>query len=202
MSDSKKFWDRQAKRFSESGNNESKKLIEKSKDYLTSQMTLLDFACGTGQSSVLFSEHVNQVVGLDYSEEMIKLASNNHFENIDFVQGTLDHESLKDSSFDVVSAFNILHLVEDIDETIAKISTLIKPNGFFISNTPCIGEKKTMWVKIITALSRIKLFPQVFPLKSDELITKLIKYGFTCECVDIKGDKIKNVFLIMKKENH
>jgi len=78
------------------------------------------------------------------------------FENVDFKEATIFDERLKKESFDVIMAFNILHYLEDTQEVMERINELLKPGGFFISSTECMGEEKK--------LSRILTFSALFVL--------------------------------------
>ena len=42
--------------------------------------TVLDLACGTGSMSIPFMKKGYNIIGLDYSEEMLEIASNRLFE--------------------------------------------------------------------------------------------------------------------------
>ena len=53
-------------------------------------------------------------------------------ENIDFAQATLFDERFERGFFDVVLAFNILHLLKHNQQAIGRITELLKPGGLFI----------------------------------------------------------------------
>ena len=36
--------------------------------------------------------------------------------------------------------FNLLHLVRDLDATLAQVHQVLKPGGLFISKTPCLAQ--------------------------------------------------------------
>jgi hypothetical protein len=61
----------------------------------------------------------------------------------------------------VILAFNILHLLEDTAKIMQRINDLLQPGGYFISDTPCLGEKRSP-LGIVTALiSKLPLLPYV-----------------------------------------
>lgn len=148
MNKSEKFWDRTAKNFD---NGESRfepihvKTIENSKKYLNENDTVLDYGCATGTKAFALAGHVKKIQSIDISSKMIEGAKSRaveqNIENVDFLHATLFDERLGDESFDVVLAFNILHLLEDQKQALQRISNLLKPGGLFISNTPCLKEK-------------------------------------------------------------
>ena len=200
MSKGIKFWDKQAEKFNKSGDKESRKLVERSIPYLTSETKLLDFACGTGQSTNLFAELVDHATGIDYSEQMIRLASENKKDNTSFLTGSLDHKALEMASFDVVVAFNVLHLIDDVTHISTQIFDLLKPGGFFISYSACVPKKNTIMVKMIKLFSKLGLFPSFYPLTSTRLLNQLMKVGFDKERTEIDLGKIENNFIVLKKE--
>lgn len=200
MKDSKIFWNKQAKKFSESGNETSQKLVKRSKPYLSETCKLLDFACGTGQSTALYADLVSEAIGIDYSHEMIALASNKSKKNLHFLTGSLDHPSLTEGSFDVVTAFNVLHLMKNLDEVLIHIHRLLKPGGYFISYTPCKSEKSTLLVNLIILLGKMGFMPQVYPLTIEQLKNKMHSSGLTPLVTTTEGKGFANVFLVIQKE--
>ena len=44
-------------------------------------------------------------------------------------------------SFDVVLAYNVLHVVEDAESVAARIEEILKDGGRFVSVTPCMQEQ-------------------------------------------------------------
>jgi ubiquinone/menaquinone biosynthesis C-methylase UbiE len=200
MSKEKNFWNREAMRFSKSGNQESIKLVQRSIPYINADDRLLDFACGTGQSTLLFSDTAKEAIGLDYSEEMIEYAKLNENPKVSFYCGSFNHPILQAESFDVIVAFNVLHLVKDLDKIQGMFYQALKPGGYFISYTPCLSNTKSLWVRLIELLSKLNLFPQVFPLRSKELIQQLKNKHFTLIHESREGQKIQNLFLVLRKE--
>ena len=58
--------------------------------------------------------------------------------NINFEKATIFDINEK---YDVVLAFNLLHLLEDPERVIQKIDEILKQGGRFISTTPCMKEQ-------------------------------------------------------------
>lgn len=146
-SKSTRFWDKLAPKF----DNYEKKdqetyslLIEKTRKYLEKDQTVLDFGCGTGLVSNEIAQDAGQVTAIDISSKMIELAkakaSSRGIQNIAFLQAGIDDGTLTEKTFDVVIAAYILHLLDDLDSTLARIHCLLKPGGLFITTTPCLGD--------------------------------------------------------------
>ena len=47
---------------------------------------------------------------------------------------------MKNSTFDIVLGFYIIHLLDDPQIVLQRIKQLLKPGGLFISTTPCLGQ--------------------------------------------------------------
>jgi 2-polyprenyl-3-methyl-5-hydroxy-6-metoxy-1,4-benzoquinol methylase len=206
MSKSEKFWDRTARSYE---NKEIKweqiynKAVEQTKKYLNDDHTLLDFACGAGVITAQLAEHVKQIYAIDISAKMIeaakRIADDRKVENIDFIKTTIFDERYEKESFDAITAFNILHLLEDPDEIISRIIYLLKPGGLFISETPCLSEKSSFVGVFLKFLSKLRIVPYLNPLKFSDLERLHLTKKF--EIVEAKDleQKQTNYFIVAKK---
>lgn len=133
--------------------------LKKTKKYLNPDDVVLDFGCGTGNQSLGVAGDVKEVYGIDMSSKMIEIAKiklkQDKNQNVHFTQTTLFDERLKKESFDVILAFNILHYLEDAKEVIKRINELLKPEGYFISSTECIGEEEKRKFSRFVSLSAL-----------------------------------------------
>lgn len=68
------------------------------------QDRLLDLCCGNGLLTARFAEHCQEVVGVDFSEPMIRLAREHHCSsNIEYVEGSvLELDRCLDRTFDKI----------------------------------------------------------------------------------------------------
>jgi 2-polyprenyl-3-methyl-5-hydroxy-6-metoxy-1,4-benzoquinol methylase len=176
-----KIFDRVAKNYEQTEENRFKSInirtLENTKKYLKGSDIILDYGCATGTKALELAGNVKMIYGIDISSKMIEIAKRRAVErnikNIDFAQTTLFDERLKSESFDVIMVFNILHLLEDNQQVMQRISELLKPGGFFISITTCLGEKKTFLLRLqflpFILLSKTRLFPSIKRFKFREL---------------------------------
>jgi 2-polyprenyl-3-methyl-5-hydroxy-6-metoxy-1,4-benzoquinol methylase len=172
---SEKFWDRVAKSSDEQDDELDEtylKILESTKKHLHVDDIVLDYACGTGIITNEIAGDVKEIHAIDISSKMIEVAKRrageHNFENVHFAQTTIFDERYNNESFNVILAFNILHLLEDAHPVVHRINELIKPGGLFISTTPCLGEKKVLGI-FLSILSKIRIFPYLKRLKIPEL---------------------------------
>jgi SAM-dependent methyltransferase len=95
----------------------------------------LDVGCGTGS----FLNDVQaftgcQVYGVDISKTAAKTAKESY--GLDILTGTIFESSFANGYFDVITAWSYLEHVNDPIQVMLKISSLLKPGGCLIMNTP------------------------------------------------------------------
>jgi len=165
---SEKFWDMISNDFDKQAKDEKSEknhisTIENTKKYLSASDIVLDYGCATGTVAIEIADKVKKIHGIDISSKMIDAAKRKagecKIENIDFTQSSIFDERHKKGSFDVVLAFNILHLLEDTSKVVQRINGLLKPEGLIISVTACMGEKKTLLSIFLFALVKIGIIP-------------------------------------------
>ncbi len=205
MNKSEKFWDRMAKyldRVEKKDEQINIKIIEKTRNRLKISDTVLDYGCGTGTAAIKIAGSVTTVNGIDISSKMIEAAKGKTVErkvkNIDFAQTTIFDEKFKKGSFDVISCFNLLHLVDDKPNVMRRIIELLKPGGMMISATPCI--KGTFLGVMLSLLSKIGLTPPITLFKISELEDLMTDGNFEIvetECLDKSGQQY---FIVAKKK--
>ena len=179
MNISAMFWDRLANNFDEQEGQYKHthlKTVENVTKYLNANDLVLDYGCATGKTACEIAGQVKEVRGIDFSSKMIAAAKRNAAErkiqNTDFTQATIFDQRLKQESFDVILAFGILHLLKDPSQAIQRINKLLKPGGWFVSSTACMGDDETIPTVINNILfipSRIGIFPYLRFLKISEL---------------------------------
>lgn len=99
---------------------------------------LLDVPVGTAvftYEKYLRMTDVAQIVGLDYSEEMIEISKRRFADALPpflrFVQGDVGNLPFDDESFDAVLSMNGFQAFPDKSRAIREIYRVLKPNGLF-----------------------------------------------------------------------
>lgn len=101
-----------------------------------SQLTCLTIGCGTGETEEHFSKYFKKVVGIDYSEPMIKKAKSKNIANTHFRHMDASQIKFEKSSFDIVVTFNMFHHVHSLDvlkKILKETNRVLKKNGVFIN---------------------------------------------------------------------
>ncbi len=206
MKDSKEFWDKSAEKYVKSPIKDKstyEKKLAITQERINSSSKVLEFGCGSGATSMFHAPNVEHIVATDISSKMIELAqqkaSEAGIENIRFLVGTLDDLDLSPSSFDAVLGLNVLHLIDDVDEAINQVYTLLNEEGVFVSSTSLIGEVNLFFQWLISFMQIFGLAPYVNRLTRKELINKLESGGFSIESEWASSHE--SIFIVAKKIN-
>ena len=120
MSNSAKFWDNIAEKYSKDPIADEaayQKKLQVTQEYFKPDMEVLEFGCGTGGTAIIHAPYVKHIRAIDFSSNMIEIARRKaeieNIKNITFEQSTIDELNLDHSSLDVVLGMSILHLLDD-----------------------------------------------------------------------------------------
>ena len=186
MNKSKKFWDNASKNYDKTEERFEyihHKSRENTKKHLESSNVVLDYGCGTGTTACEIANDVKEIYAIDISSKMIEIskgkAAEYNIENVTFAEGDIFDEKLKKESFDRILAFNMLHTIANPENAVQRINELLKPDGLFISITPCLGNKMSflvgLQIRLVQIMCKIGIIPvPIRRIKSsdlDELIT-------------------------------
>jgi len=90
---------------------------------------MLDVCCGSGVVGDAFRGKVGEMVGLDITPEMVKLAAH----RLDRVHlGTVYDLPFQDGEFDIVVNREVLHLLPRPEQPLAEIHRVLRPGGQFV----------------------------------------------------------------------
>jgi 2-polyprenyl-3-methyl-5-hydroxy-6-metoxy-1,4-benzoquinol methylase len=203
------FWHMNAKNMDSFAENEGLKKLEarrneKLEKYLPGSDRILDYGCGTGTLSLRFAGRVKDIDGIDFAAGMIEIAQRKaaeaKVENARFMQATIFDPRLEKGSYDAVLSWGILHLVDDRNLVVKRISELLKQAGLVVSATECMAEKKTPITSLLSFLMKIGIFPislKFFTVA--ELEESFTGAGFQIIEKEIMGDNPVSCFIAAKK---
>ena len=100
--------------------------------------TVLDLGSGAGGDVLISARRVGptgRAIGLDMTDEMLELARTNaahaDLENVEFLQGDIEHLPLQDASVDVVISNCVINLAGDKDQVLLEAARVLRPGGRF-----------------------------------------------------------------------
>jgi 2-polyprenyl-3-methyl-5-hydroxy-6-metoxy-1,4-benzoquinol methylase len=204
---SEKFWDKQAKDFAD---QEQHTQLSENKDFITTLKylniddTVMDYGCATGIISNAIADRVKGIHAIDISSKMIEIAKikarERNIENIHYAQGTIFDERYQKESFNLILAFRILHMLEDIQVVMHRINELLKPGGTFISVSACMGDNKTLLSILVVLASKMRIVPQHINLfKLPELQGIITSGGFQIVEYEKMDDKVPHYCIVARK---
>ena len=94
-----------------------------------------DLGCGTGSISLLLADAGYDVVGADFSRQMVERAHAKAREadaRVRLVQADVESVPLRPGSFDVVLCRHAVWAVRDIDAALGTWARLLRPDGMFV----------------------------------------------------------------------
>lgn len=149
MTSAATFWDKVAPKYATSKISDPdgyRATLERTIAHLAPTDHVLEIGCGTSSTALELAGHVSHITATDISPAMIEIGREKAAEasvgNITLIAGEADSPTVfANGPFDKVLALNVLHLLENQPEVLAKLHANMKPGGLFISKTACLGEK-------------------------------------------------------------
>ena len=204
-----RFWNRVARKYAAepiadmAGYEAS---LQRTRGLLSTEHDVLEIGCGTGTTALRLATSTGRLLATDISAEMITIAkeklASQPIPQLSFALADADVPMFPTAAFDRVLAFNLLHLVTDLDQTLAVAALALRPGGLFISKTPCLAEMNPLIPRLALALMQaIGKAPHVQCLNEAQLRAALTRQGFQIVSVERHGTKKKDfrVFIIASK---
>lgn len=104
--------------------------------------TVLDAGCGTGYLTRQLHERGAHAIGVDLSEEMIRIARS-HYPDVDFrVDSTSELATIDDASVDLLASNYVLMDAPDLDGAVRAFHRVLKPGGAAVAvfSHPCFPQ--------------------------------------------------------------
>ena len=97
----------------------------------------LEIGFGSGIFIKKYMSHVSKIAGIDYSEDMVKLASDINRKLVEsgkaeFKQGYASSLPWADNEFTVVAAIEVFFFLNETEKTLKEIFRILKPGGRLI----------------------------------------------------------------------
>jgi len=187
------FWNKRARKYDAKlykGPNYAARL-ERAATAFGDNANVLDVGCATGEITLDLAQHASLILGIDHAPNMTDAGNakahernidNARFEPIDATDPTL-----AEGSFDAITNYSLLHLVDDAPKTLARFHDLLKPAGHLLTEAPVLGDWNPFWRILIKLVVTLRIFPKIHALKLADLEAMITAAGF-----DILESKVHN----------
>ncbi|MFD1341922.1 class I SAM-dependent methyltransferase [Litorisediminicola beolgyonensis] len=129
--------------------------------HLTPADRVLELGAGTGSTALRLAPLVASYTATDASAGMVEIAETKRRDagqaNLTIHRAEIDAAHHGGAPYDVVMAFNLLHLVPDLDVALAEIAEMLPSGGRFITKTPCLRETVMMRVMTRTLVPAMRM---------------------------------------------
>lgn len=204
-----RFWDRIARKYASDPIADLpgyEATLQRVQGLLSTRHDVLEIGCGTGSTALRLAPHTRRLLATDVSAEMIAIAREKlaaqPMRQLGFAVADADAPVFGQGSWDAVLAFNLLHLVDDLDHAIDVAAQALRPGGLFISKTACINEMNPLVPRLALPVMRaIGKAPHVLCFTGEELAAAIARHGFVIEAVERHGTRGKDirVFIVARK---
>lgn len=204
-----RFWDRIARKYAADPIADMpgyEATLRRVQGLLTAEMNVLEIGCGTGSTALRLAPFTRRLLATDVSAGMIAIAREKlaaePVPQLAFALADADAPAIGPGEYDAVLAFNLLHLVSDLDQALAQAVQALKPGGRLISKTACVAEMNPLirWLAI-PVMQAIGKAPHVLLFDADTLQAAMVRQGLVIEAVERHGTKGKDirVFIVARK---
>lgn len=198
-----RFWDRIARKYAADPIADPagyEATLRRVQGLLSPQHEVLEVGCGTGMTALRLAGGTRQYLATDLSAGMIAIARERQaaapqaLPQLRFARADAERPEPGPRRFDAVLAFNLLHLVDDLDQALAVVARALRPGGRFISKTPCIAEMNPLVPRLALPLMRaVGKAPPVLCFDETRLRAAIGRQGLLVEAVERHGTRGKDI---------
>jgi SAM-dependent methyltransferase len=204
-----RFWDRiavkyAADRIADMAGYEA--TLRRVQGLLSADQDVLEIGCGTGSTALRLAPFTRRLLATDVSARMIAIAREKlaaePVPRLSFDVADADQAIAGLGEVDVVLAFNVLHLVTDLDRALELAMQALRPGGLLISKTACISEMNPLIPYLALPLMRaIGKAPPVLCFDAAALQSAIARHGMDIVSVERHGTRGKDfrVFIVARK---
>ena len=200
-SDAARFWDRAAREYAASPFAVSpgfENSLRRTRGLLSPEQVVLEVGCGTGTAALQLAPSTRHSLATDFSPQMIAIAREKLAAQpvapLRFGVFDLETARLEPESFHTVIAFNVLHLIHDLDAVLDALRRALRPGGRLISKAMYLEEMNPLIPQLTVSVMRWlgKAPATVQSFDATTLEAALMRSGFVVEAVERHGTRRKD----------
>ncbi len=197
------YWQRMARLyapFMRSSDTLYEMIAERCRIHLTSEMNVLELACGSGQLTYRLAGFTHHWDATDYSDNMIKEAQKVAQPcNLSFSVRDATRLPYGDEMYDAVLIANALHIMPAPGLAMAEIHRVLKPGGILMAPTfiwgKAVRQNAAAWVLEKTG------FHVFHRWNADEFPLFIESHGFSVLDNVILGSRVRPLCCLIAKKN-
>ncbi len=173
---------------------------------LSADHDVLEIGCGTGTTALRVAPFTRSLLATDVSERMLAIARHKlaaqPVPQLSFALADADEPVADPGHYDAVLAFNLLHLVTELDRALELAMQALRPGGLFISKTACIAELNPLIRYLALPVMRaVGKAPHVLCFGADALQSAIARQGMDIVSVERHGTRGKDfrIFIVARK---
>lgn len=208
-SDKALFWDRAARKYAAAPISDLpgyEKTLTRVQGLLAPHLHVLELGCGTGSTALRLAAGTASYLATDVSQEMIAIAQTKLLAQpttpLRFAVADAETLATKEPGYDAVLAFNLLHLMHDLDGTLQALLRQLKPGGLLISKTACLNEMNPLIPRLALPLMRLMgKAPRVQCFDAQQLCQRLEQQGLAIETLERHGSQRRDwrAFIVARR---
>lgn len=200
-----KFWDKLSVKYSKHSVGDPaayEHTLARTRAYLKPDDHMLEIGCGTGTSALKLADQVRHITATDISQSMLDIATTKTHEqgttNVDFIQKGVEDLPFGET-YDVVFASSLLHLLDDLPGSLARILASVEPGGYFISKTVCLKGQNILYPIMIPLMRLLGKAPRVYFYTGDQIENAVRDAGFEILEADDHNTKPACRFIVARR---
>jgi SAM-dependent methyltransferase len=203
------FWDRIARKYAADAIADTagyEATLRRVQALLSVEHDVLEIGCGTGTTALRLAPFTRRLLATDFSAAMIAIAREKlaaqPTPQLSFSVADADAPGFGQGAYDVALAFNLLHLVTELDHALALTVQALRPGGLLICKTPCLAEMNPLVPHLALPLMRaIGKAPHVLCFTGEALQAAITRHGLEIVSVERHGTRGKDirVFIVARK---
>lgn len=204
-----RFWDRIAEKYAADPIADLagyETTLRRVQGLLSTDQQVAEIGCGTGTTALRLARFTRRLLATDLSAEMIAIARRKlraePVPQLSFAVADADASVAGQGEYDVVLAFNVLHLMADLDRALALAAQTLRPGGLLISKTACLAEMNPLIRYLALPVMRaIGKAPHVLCFDAATLQSAMARQGLEIVSVERHGTRGRDfrVFVVARK---